>query len=134
MKWLCKEKGSVLIHCPKHTKKLKISLKTFKKWKSLGNKDFKRNRTVCLWPRIRKDTLKHRTIYKDMVKNVYSTSQSLGNMSVTKVTDRGLVSRLYKDLLPSVRKRQPDSKMGQECKQLFHWSGRQNDQWAWNSA
>ena len=55
-----------------------------------------------------------------MVKNVYSTSQRLGNMSVTKVTDKGLISRLYKDLLSSVRKRQPDSKMGQECKQLFH--------------
>ena len=83
----------------KRTKKFKISLKTFKKWKSLGNKRFKRNRTVSLWPRIRKDILKKP--YTKTWLEIYTVqAKDWETCSWQKVTDRGLISRLYKDLLP----------------------------------
>ena len=83
----------------KHTKKFKISLKTFKKWKSLGNKRFKRNRTVCLWSWIRKEILKKP--YTKTWLEIYTVqAKDWETCSWQKVTDRGFIYRLYKDLLP----------------------------------
>lgn len=57
------------------------------------------------------------TIHKDMIRNLYSGQLlKTGNMFLTKVTDRGLISRLYKDFLPISKEKDSQIVKWPECK------------------